>query len=124
MPNDDPRNIDRAWELMKKIGFAKLVTRDGDKLRARPMSANIEREENAIYLLTRRSASQGRRDRKQSLHQPVFCGRLLPEVRLADGDRCCFQRPRQDQGAVFNAGEGVVGKRRRSQYPRAQDHPR
>jgi hypothetical protein len=24
---------------MKKIGFAMLVTRDGDKLRARPMSA-------------------------------------------------------------------------------------
>ena len=52
MPNDDPRNVDRAWELMKKIGFAMLVTRDGDKLRARPMSAYFEREENAIYFLT------------------------------------------------------------------------
>ena len=52
MLNDDPRNVDRAWELMKKIGFVMLVTRDGDKLRARPMSAYIEREENAIYLLT------------------------------------------------------------------------
>ncbi len=49
---NDPRNVDRAWELMKKIDFVMLVTRDGDKLRARPMSAYIEREENAIYLLT------------------------------------------------------------------------
>jgi hypothetical protein len=31
MPNDDARNVDRAWELMKKIGFAMLATRDGEK---------------------------------------------------------------------------------------------
>ena len=53
MANDNAaRDIDRAWELMKKIGFAMLVTRDGDKLRARPMSACLERENNAIYFLT------------------------------------------------------------------------
>jgi general stress protein 26 len=46
------RDTDRAWELMKKIGFAMLVTRDGDKLRARPMGAYLERESNAIYFLT------------------------------------------------------------------------
>jgi general stress protein 26 len=52
MTNDNARDADRAWELMKKIGFAMLVTRDGDKLRARPMSAYLERENNAIYFLT------------------------------------------------------------------------
>lgn len=52
MADDDARNVDRAWELMKKIGFAMLVTRDGDKIRSRPMSAYVEREENAIYFLT------------------------------------------------------------------------
>lgn len=52
MAHDNARNVDRAWELMKKIGFAMLVTRDGDKLRSRPMSAYPEREENAIYFLT------------------------------------------------------------------------
>jgi general stress protein 26 len=53
MANDDTaRDIDRAWELMKKIGFAMLVTRDGDKLRARPMSPYLKRENNAIYFLT------------------------------------------------------------------------
>ena len=45
-------DVDRAWDLMKKIGFPMLVTRDGDRLRARPMSAYLERENNAIYFLT------------------------------------------------------------------------
>ena len=52
MNNDTTHDADRAWELMKKIGFAMLVTRDGDKLRARPMSAYLERDNNAIYFLT------------------------------------------------------------------------
>ena len=52
MANDSAGDIDRAWDLMKKIGFAMLVTRDGDKLRARPMSAHLERENNAIFFLT------------------------------------------------------------------------
>jgi general stress protein 26 len=52
MADANARNVDRAWELMKKIGFAMLVTRDGEKIRSRPMSAYPEREENAIYFLT------------------------------------------------------------------------
>ncbi|MGY4304849.1 general stress protein 26 [Bradyrhizobium sp. USDA 4369] len=52
MSNDDMRDQDRAWDLMKKIGFAMLVTRDGDKLRARPMSAYLARDENMVYFLT------------------------------------------------------------------------
>ena len=41
MSNDNARNIDRAWDLIKKIGFAVLVTRDGNKLRARPIRPPI-----------------------------------------------------------------------------------
>jgi general stress protein 26 len=37
---------------MEQIGFAMLVTHDGEKLRARPMSAYLKRDENAIYFLT------------------------------------------------------------------------
>jgi general stress protein 26 len=37
---------------MEKIGFAMLVTRDGDRLRARPMSAYVERDKNAVFFLT------------------------------------------------------------------------
>src|SRR3954470_9543528 len=53
MANDNTvGDTDRVWELMKRIGFAMLVTRDGDVLRARPMSAYPERDENAVYFLT------------------------------------------------------------------------
>jgi general stress protein 26 len=52
MANDNTRDVNRVWELMKSIGFAMLVTRDGSKLRARPMAAFVEREQNAIYFLS------------------------------------------------------------------------
>jgi general stress protein 26 len=52
MVDDNAHGVERAWELMKKIGFAMLVTHDGEKLRARPMSAYLKRDENAIYFLT------------------------------------------------------------------------
>jgi len=52
MSNDNARDQDRVWQLMKEIGFAMLVTHDGDKLRARPMSAYLARDDNAIFFLT------------------------------------------------------------------------
>ena len=53
MANDNnAQDTARVWDLMKKIGFAMLVTTDGDKLRARPMSAYLERDDNTIYFLT------------------------------------------------------------------------
>jgi general stress protein 26 len=52
MAPDTARDTDRAWELMKKIGFAMLVTRDGEKMRARPMAAHVDRDANTIYFLT------------------------------------------------------------------------
>lgn len=52
MSNDTVRDVDKVWDLMEKIGFTMLVTRDGDRLRSRPMSAYVERDENTIYFLT------------------------------------------------------------------------
>lgn len=52
MANNTAADIDRAWNLMDKIGFAMLVTRDGGNLRARPMRSFVAREDNAIYMLT------------------------------------------------------------------------
>lgn len=40
---DEARDADRVWELMQKIGYAMLVTRDGDKLCGRVMTACTER---------------------------------------------------------------------------------
>ena len=53
MANDNTvADIDRTWELMKKIGFAMLVTRDGEKLRARPMAAYLDRDNNTVFFLS------------------------------------------------------------------------
>lgn len=52
MSNDNARDQDRVWQLMKKIGFAMLVTHDSGKLRARPMSAYLDQDNNAIFFLT------------------------------------------------------------------------
>lgn len=45
-------DIERVWDLIDKIGFCMLATRNGEQLRARPMSAYAERLENTIYFLT------------------------------------------------------------------------
>lgn len=49
---DNAKNSEHVWEMMEKIGFAMLVTTDGDKLRSRPMSARVAPDENQIYFLT------------------------------------------------------------------------
>ncbi|MBD9650333.1 pyridoxamine 5'-phosphate oxidase family protein [Ensifer sp. NPDC090286] len=41
-----------VWDLAEKIGFCMLTTQSGGELKARPMSAHIERVENALYFLT------------------------------------------------------------------------
>ncbi|WP_421578215.1 pyridoxamine 5'-phosphate oxidase family protein [Shinella sp. M31] len=43
---------DKVWELAKDIGFCMLTTQSGDELRARPMSADADREAHAFYFLT------------------------------------------------------------------------
>lgn len=45
---------DRVWELIEEIGLCMLVSHDGngERLRARPMSAHARRNEDAIYFLT------------------------------------------------------------------------
>lgn len=68
------QDLDRTWDLMKKIGFAMLVTRDGEQMRARPMSAFVERDHNAIYFLT---DSRRHKDEEIAAH---------PEVNLAFAD--------------------------------------
>jgi general stress protein 26 len=45
-------NVERVWDLAKKIGFAMLVTRHGERLRSRPMGAYVVRDDNTIYFLT------------------------------------------------------------------------
>lgn len=45
-------NAEKIWELMDDMPICMLVTRDNGALRARPMGAYVEREEEAVYCLT------------------------------------------------------------------------
>lgn len=45
-------HVERIWELAKRIGICMFVTWDGERQRARPLAANVERDEHAIYFLT------------------------------------------------------------------------
>jgi general stress protein 26 len=42
---------DRVWELAKKIDICMFTTWDGERQRARPLSARVFREEHALYFL-------------------------------------------------------------------------
>jgi general stress protein 26 len=44
-------HVDRIWELAKRIGVCMFVTWDGERQRSRPLQANVDRDEHAIYFL-------------------------------------------------------------------------
>ena len=43
---------DRVWELAEDINICMFVTWDGERQRARPLAANVDRNAHAIYFLT------------------------------------------------------------------------
>lgn len=48
---DHAKHLDRVWDLAEKIATPMFVTWDGERQRARPLAATVEREEHAIYFL-------------------------------------------------------------------------
>jgi general stress protein 26 len=93
MANDNTADIERTWELMKKIGFAMMVTRDGEKLRARPMAAYLDRDANTIFFL-----SDARRHKDDEIASN-------PQVNLSFADA-------SDQKYVSVSGTAVVSNDR------------
>ena len=52
-----PDANEKIWKLMSDVGMAMLVTHaDGEEMRARPMAARVEADDNAIYFFTDASA--------------------------------------------------------------------
>lgn len=45
-------HTDRVWELAKRIGICMFVTWDGERQRARPLVATVEKQNHAIWFLT------------------------------------------------------------------------
>jgi general stress protein 26 len=52
MAAQDSDDIRRVWTLMDKIRLCMLASKDGEKIRARPMGAHPRESENAVYFLT------------------------------------------------------------------------
>lgn len=50
--------VDRIWELAAKIDICMFTTWDGERQRARPMSARVAREEHVIRFLTDASGAK------------------------------------------------------------------
>ncbi len=48
----DTDDVSHVWDLMEKIGFCMLASRDGEDIRSRPMAAYVKREEGRVYFLT------------------------------------------------------------------------
>jgi general stress protein 26 len=51
MQNRTETDAAHVWTLIEEIPMALLVTQDGDALDARPMAANVRRDEGCIYIL-------------------------------------------------------------------------
>ncbi|MHB1102640.1 MAG: pyridoxamine 5'-phosphate oxidase family protein [Devosia sp.] len=45
-------HVDRVWELAKRIGICMFITWDGERQRARPLVATVEKQNHAIWFLT------------------------------------------------------------------------
>lgn len=45
-------NLDRAWQALADARICMLVTRDGEELHARPMSAQADQDGNAVWFIT------------------------------------------------------------------------
>ena len=50
--------IDRVWDVVDKVVVCMMTTRFSDGLRARPLEARAERNENVIWFLSDRRASK------------------------------------------------------------------
>jgi general stress protein 26 len=48
----DTDDLTHVWDLMEKIGFCMLASKEGEDIRSRPMAAYVEREEGKVYFLT------------------------------------------------------------------------
>ena len=51
-----PEQVQKLWSMMKGVGFAMLVTEDGDHLRGRPMVANQSEFSGTLWFFTRASS--------------------------------------------------------------------
>lgn len=48
----DDSDMERVWKLVEKVRFCMLSTLEGEDIRARPMTAHLDRDDHVIYFLS------------------------------------------------------------------------
>src|SRR3954471_3511052 len=67
MPQDNkPADPDHIWDLIADIHFALLITKDGERIDARPMAATAKKEDGSIYILANKHEDSDREIRAGS----------------------------------------------------------
>ena len=75
----DQKTVHRIWSIIEKAGICMMTTRFEGGLRARPLEARPEQEENAIYFLTDR---RGLKDDEVQLHPDVCLTFIYPKWKV------------------------------------------
>ena len=116
---DDGDAVDRAWALMRKIGYCMLCTHDGAAIRARPMAAHVDRTRHAITFLT--DVANHADDEITS--EPQVCLAFADphdQKYVAVTGRAAISNDRaRGSRVVVDCGTRVVAQRRRAVDPRA-----
>ena len=79
--------VDRVWELAEKIDFCMFTTWDGDKQRARPLSARVDRAASSAP----HAAAAGARPGDEELER---CRQIIREWTLRDSRRTVDEQGR------------------------------
>ena len=115
----DAEAIDTIWSLAKSIDFCMFVTWDGERQRARPLSARPDRDAGRIYFLIDVDGAKDEQIERFPKVTMAFADiRATTTSRSPARDR--HQRPRQDRRALDLRRRGMVGRPRRSRHPPAQ----
>jgi general stress protein 26 len=72
-------NINRVWHIIEKAGVCMMTTRFDGGLRARPLEARPDRDEDVIWFLTDR---RGLKDDEVEAHAEVCLTFLYPEKKV------------------------------------------
>ena len=118
MADKDP--YEHIWEVMQEVRVAMVVTHsgDGDALRARPMAARPEEDDNAIYFLTDVDAPK---DQEIADNAEVCLAFADPKSQryVSVTGNGGGSRGSGDRGArLVIGGQGFLERRRRSTHPR------
>ena len=102
-------HLDRVWEVVGKVGVCMMTTHFADGLRARPLEARADRDENVIWFLSDR---RGAKDDEIEAYPSICLTFIDPKEKVylsISGIRCA--RSRACEESLEQRTASVVAKR-------------